>query len=143
MTEHPPPADLDRLVQGTLSADEKRRLFAHLLGRCPRCCSALAHFGGFDVAGVVAAEDYQGALDRAFAAAARFAAPRREAAETLAALLASDSDRLPGAGCHECEHCSRPPAGCDTTTHKGCCGSPGSLAARRIACECASMAARK
>jgi tetratricopeptide (TPR) repeat protein len=94
MTEHPPPADLDRLVQGTLSADEKRRLFAHLLGRCPRCCSALAHFGGFDVAGEVAAEDYQGALDRAFAAAARFAAPRREAAETLAALLAGDSDRL-------------------------------------------------
>jgi tetratricopeptide (TPR) repeat protein len=88
MTEHPPPADLERLVQGTLSADEKHQLLAHLLGRCPRCCSALAQFGGFDVAGVVAAEDYQGALDRAFATASRIAAPRQQAADAVAALVA-------------------------------------------------------
>jgi len=92
MTEHPPPADLERLVNGTLSADEKQRLMAHLLGRCPRCCSALGHFGGFDAAGVVVAEDYEGALDRAIATAARFAAPRQQAAETLASLLAGEGN---------------------------------------------------
>jgi tetratricopeptide (TPR) repeat protein len=95
MTEHPPPADLDRLIQGTLSADEKRRLFAHLLGRCPRCCSELARVGGFQAAGAVVAEDYQSALDRAFSAATRFAAPRRQATNTVASLVAGDVE---GAG---------------------------------------------
>ncbi|HVR11794.1 MAG TPA: hypothetical protein VMW75_27375 [Thermoanaerobaculia bacterium] len=93
MTEHPSPADLDRLVQGTLSADEKRRLFAHLLGRCPRCCSELARVGGFEAAGAVVAEDYEGALDRAFTTASRFAAPRRQAADTVASLVAGDVER--------------------------------------------------
>jgi tetratricopeptide (TPR) repeat protein len=92
MTEHPPAADLERLVQGTLSADEKHRLMTHLLRRCPRCCSALGNFGGFDAAGVVVAEDYEGALDRAIAKASRFAAPRQQAADTLASLLASDGN---------------------------------------------------
>jgi tetratricopeptide (TPR) repeat protein len=99
MTEHPPPADLDRLVQGTLSADERHRLLEHLLRRCPHCCSALAHFGGFaatgEEAGVLVAEDYQGALDRAFARASRFAAPRQQAANTVASLLAG-ADRWAG-----------------------------------------------
>ena len=98
MTGHPPPADLERLVRGTLSAGEKQRLLSHLLGRCPRCCSALVRFGGFDLdaASEVATEDYSIALDRAFATACRIAAPRQQAADTLASLLAGSGEQ---AGC--------------------------------------------
>ncbi len=94
VTEHLSPADLDRLVQGSLSAGEKVRLVFHLLHRCPRCCKALAHFGGFSVAGEVAAvQDYNAALDRAIATACRIAAPREQAAEVVASLLAGDDGK--------------------------------------------------
>jgi tetratricopeptide (TPR) repeat protein len=94
MTDHPPPADFDRLVQGTLSAREKHRLISHLLRRCPRCCGALARRGGFEVPGELATEDYGTAVDRAIAAASRITAPRREAIATLAGLLAIDGERV-------------------------------------------------
>jgi tetratricopeptide (TPR) repeat protein len=92
MTEHhSPPPDMDRFVQGTLSRHEKHRLLAHLLQRCPICCRALARRGGFEIPGEVPVEeDYAAALDRALAAAASIAAPREEAASTLAALLVAE-----------------------------------------------------
>jgi len=93
MPEHPPPADLDRLVQGTLSAPEKHLLLSHLLRRCPRCCGALARRCGFEVPGEVAGEDYGVAIDRALAAALRITAPRLEALATLDSLLADDGSR--------------------------------------------------
>jgi tetratricopeptide (TPR) repeat protein len=93
MTEHPPPADLDRLVEGTLSTREKHLLLSHLLRRCPRCCAALARRGGFEVPGEMAGEDYSAAIDRAVAAAFRITAPRQEALAALASLLAGDVKR--------------------------------------------------
>jgi len=93
MPEHPPPADLDRLVEGTLSAHDKALLLSHLLRRCPRCCGALARRCGFEVPGDVAGEDYGGAIDRALSAALRITAPRLEALATLDFLLAGDGRR--------------------------------------------------
>jgi tetratricopeptide (TPR) repeat protein len=87
MPEHPPPADLDRLVEGTLSAHDKALLLSHLLRRCPRCCGALARRCGFEVPGEAAGEDYGAAIDRALAAALRITAPRLEALATLDSLL--------------------------------------------------------
>lgn len=108
MTDHPPPADLDRLVQGTLSAREKHRLVSHFLRRCPRCCGALAQRGGFEVPGEVPDEDYGAAVDRAIAAASRITAPRREALAALAALLVVDGDRV-GSSTAALAHLEGPP----------------------------------
>jgi tetratricopeptide (TPR) repeat protein len=93
MPEHPPPAAIERLVQGALSARERHRLLSHLLQRCPRCCGALARHGGFDIPGEAAREDYDLAVDRAFAASLRFATPRLAAISTLSVLLAGDYRR--------------------------------------------------
>src|SRR5689334_11219482 len=93
MPEHPPPADFDRLVEGTLSAHGKALLLSHLLRRCPRCCGALARRCGFEVPGEVAGEDYAAAIDRAVAGALRITAPRLEALAALDSLLADDGRR--------------------------------------------------
>jgi tetratricopeptide (TPR) repeat protein len=94
MTEHPPPADFVRFAHGTLAARDKHRLLTHLLRRCPHCCLALARLGGFETPGAppgeVSAEDYDGAIDRAYAAASRIAGRRYEAMATVAALLAGE-----------------------------------------------------
>lgn len=95
MPEHPQPADLDRLVQGTLTPRERQLLVSHLLERCPRCCGALALRCGFEMPGD-AGEDYGVAIDRALTAAVRTTEPRREAIATLASLLANRSDRAGG-----------------------------------------------
>jgi tetratricopeptide (TPR) repeat protein len=87
MSEHLVPADLERLVQGTLSAPDKHRVLTHLLRRCPRCCGALARFGGLDATAEVAANEYDGAVERAIARAMQTCGPRYEAITTLAALL--------------------------------------------------------
>ena len=97
MPEHPPPADLDRLVEGTLSAHDKALLLSHLLRRCPRCCGALARRCGFEVPGEAAGEDYGAAIDRALAGALRITAPRLEALaalDSLLALLTGDGGRI-------------------------------------------------
>jgi tetratricopeptide (TPR) repeat protein len=89
MTEHLLPADLDRLAEGRLSARERQRLVAHLLRRCPECVAVIAGSGAVGPpAGDGRGEDYDLALDRAFDAALRLTAPRREAMDTVAALLA-------------------------------------------------------
>jgi len=93
MPEHPPPADLDRLVEGTLATHEKALLLSHLLRRCPRCCGALARRCGFEVPGEVGAEEYGTAIDRALGAALQITAPRLEALATLDSLLAGDDRR--------------------------------------------------
>ena len=93
MPEHPPPADFDRLVEGTLSAHGKALLLSHLLRRCPRCCGALARRCGFEVPGEVAGEDYGAAIDRAVATTLRITAPRLEALAALDSLLADDGRR--------------------------------------------------
>jgi len=94
MTGHPPSADLSRLVQGTLSTREKHRLLSHLLRGCPRCCADLARHGGIEGSGEPSAEDYGAAIDRAIATACRITAPRREALDTLDALLAVDGEEV-------------------------------------------------
>ena len=89
MTEHVLPADLDRLVEGRLSARERQHLVAHLLRRCPECAAVIARSGAVGPpAGDGRGEDYDLALDRAFDTALRRTVPRREAMATVAALLA-------------------------------------------------------
>jgi tetratricopeptide (TPR) repeat protein len=94
MTGHPPSADFDRLVQGTLSAGEKHRLVSHLLRGCPHCCGDLARHEGLDRSSEHWAEDYSAAIDRAIAGASRITAPRREALAALASLLVVDGEEV-------------------------------------------------
>jgi tetratricopeptide (TPR) repeat protein len=90
MTEHVSPADLDRLVHGTLSVHEKGRMLAHFLCRCPRCCSSLTQHAGYDDSGEVEVEEYHVVVDRVLSSASRISAARRAAADALASLLALD-----------------------------------------------------
>lgn len=85
MSEHLVPADLDRLVKGTLSLPAKRRLVGHFLQRCPHCCGAVARYAWVEAAPAVDEDDYDVAVSRAIRKVMSTAA-----LATLAALLADD-----------------------------------------------------
>src|SRR5437588_2727094 len=85
MPEHLLPADLGRLVQGTLSLPDKRRLLGHLLQKCQRCLGTLARYVGVEGSSAVDEDDYDAAVSRAIRTVMSTAA-----VATLAALLADD-----------------------------------------------------
>lgn len=85
MPEHLVPADLDRLVRGSLSGSEKRLVVGHLLKQCPHCCGALARYSGLECSLPVDEDDYQRAVSRAIRQALS-----KAARATIAALLGDD-----------------------------------------------------
>jgi len=88
MLDHPPAADWERLIQGSLSSFEKLRLLPHLLQGCPHCCNSLARHGGMDFPGEAGGEEYATAVKRAIATVTQIEPARQSAAAVLAALLA-------------------------------------------------------